>query len=131
MNESVTLPTGKIPKELLQGFCMDLIEELSKLAKFKYDIYLDKNYDGVVEELIHKVVYISDEIVVSSCTLINRRSNIDEFYFYVCPSVLPFVFAVSFIPCSNFLSCYFRVSLSLVSFLCLNFETIYGTAPLA
>lgn len=38
---------------------MDLIEELSKLAKFKYDIYLDKNYDGVVEELIHKVVYIS------------------------------------------------------------------------
>lgn len=59
MTESVTLPTGKVPKELLQGFCMDLIEELSKLAKFKYDIYLDKNYDGVVEELIHKVVYIS------------------------------------------------------------------------
>ena len=46
------------------------------------------------------------EIVVSSCTLINRRSNIDEGYFYVCRSVLPFVFAVSFIPSSNFLSCF-------------------------
>ena len=47
-----------------------------------------------------------DEIVVSSFTLINQRSNIDEWYFYVCRSVLPFVFAVSFIPSSNFLSCY-------------------------
>ncbi|XP_073257568.1 glutamate receptor 2-like [Porites lutea] len=53
VNESVRLPKvgKKVPKTLLQGFCIDLIEELSKLAKFEYDIYLDKNYDGLVEEL--------------------------------------------------------------------------------
>ena len=55
------------------------------------------------------------EIVVSSFTLINQRSNINEWYFYVCRSVLPFVFAVSFIPSSNFLSCYFNVSLNLLT----------------
>lgn len=56
VNESVRLPKGVIvPKTLLQGFCIDLIEELSKLAKFEYDIYLDKNYDGLVEELTQQV----------------------------------------------------------------------------
>lgn len=61
MNESVKLPEVGIivPKTLLQGFCMDLIEELSKLAKFEYDIYLDKNYDGLVEELTQQVVFFS------------------------------------------------------------------------
>lgn len=60
VNESVRLPKGDIvPKTLLQGFCIDLIEELSKLAKFEYDIYLDKNYDGLVEELTQQVVYVS------------------------------------------------------------------------
>lgn len=46
------------------------------------------------------------EIVVSSFTLMNQRSNIDEWHFYVCLSVLPFLFAVSFISSSNLLSCY-------------------------
>lgn len=60
VNESVRLPkAGIVPKTLLQGFCIDLIEELSKLAKFEYDIYLDKNYDGLVEELTQQVVYVS------------------------------------------------------------------------
>lgn len=60
MNESVRLPkVGIVPKTLLQGFCIDLIEELSKLAKFEYEIYLDKNYDGLVEELTQQVVYVS------------------------------------------------------------------------
>lgn len=60
VNESVRLPKDDIvPKTLLQGFCIDLIEELSKLAKFEYDIYLDKNYDGLVEELTQQVVYVS------------------------------------------------------------------------
>ena len=60
VNESVRLPKGGIvPKTLLQGFCIDLIEELSKLAEFEYDIYLDKNYDGLVEELTQQVVYVS------------------------------------------------------------------------
>ena len=60
VNESVRLRKGDIvPKTLLQGFCIDLIEELSKLAKFEYDIYLDKNYDGLVEELTQQVVYVS------------------------------------------------------------------------
>ena len=34
----------------------------------------------------------------------------------VCPSLLPFVFAVSFIPSSNFRSGYFNVLLNLVIF---------------
>ena len=60
VNESVRLPkVGIVPKTLLQGFCIDLIEELSKLAKFEYDIYLDKNYDGLVEELTQQVVNVS------------------------------------------------------------------------
>lgn len=61
VNESVRLPKvgKKVPKTLLQGFCIDLIEELSKLAKFEYDIYLDNNYDGLVEELTQQVVYVS------------------------------------------------------------------------
>lgn len=57
MNASVPLPTsGKIPRKLLQGFCIDLIEELSKLANFKYEIYLQQSgYAGMVQELKDKV----------------------------------------------------------------------------
>ena len=55
VNISSPLPTGEIPKELLQGFCIDLIEALSKHAKFHYKIYLHQSYGGLVEELKKKV----------------------------------------------------------------------------
>ena len=55
VNTSVPLPAGKIPKGLLHGFCIDLIEALSQQAKFNYDIYLHHSYSGMVEELKKKV----------------------------------------------------------------------------
>ncbi|XP_068679822.1 glutamate receptor ionotropic, kainate 2-like isoform X2 [Montipora foliosa] len=54
VNTSVPLPAGKIPKGLLHGFCIDLIEALSQQAKFNYDIYLHHSYSGMVEELKKK-----------------------------------------------------------------------------
>lgn len=59
VNESMQLPTGRVPKNLLQGFCMDLIKELSKEANFDYEIYLHKSYGGMVEELIKKVTLLA------------------------------------------------------------------------
>ena len=59
VNKSVPLPGGKIPKPLLQGFCMDLIAELAKEAKFDYEIYMHKSYGGMVEELKKKVAFFS------------------------------------------------------------------------
>jgi len=53
------LPTGRVPKNLLQGFCMDLIKELSKEANFDYEIYLHKSYGGMVEELKKKVTLLA------------------------------------------------------------------------
>ena len=38
---------------------MDLIEELSKEANFDYEIYLQKSYGGMVEELKKKVTLLS------------------------------------------------------------------------
>ena len=46
---------------------------------------------------------------------------------FKCPSVLHFVFAVSFIPSLNYLSGYIHVSLNF--FNSLNFDKICGTAP--
>ena len=48
-----------------------------------------------------------------------------------CPSVLPFVFVVSFIPSCNFFSGYYPVSLSCMgsSSQCLSFHKIPDTVP--
>lgn len=44
---------GKVSKGDLQGFLIDVIDELSKEAQFDYDIYLrpDRKYANVIEEL--------------------------------------------------------------------------------
>ena len=62
------LPTGRIPKNLLQGFCMDLITELSKEANFDFEIYLHKSYAGMVEELKKKVTLLAHFVgVYNTC----------------------------------------------------------------
>ena len=68
VNISVPLPAGRIPKKLLQGFCIDLIEELSKIAKFDYDIYLHESYDGMVNELKQQV-----KSLLVKCVALNKQ----------------------------------------------------------
>lgn len=48
---------GKVSEGVLQGFLIDVIEELSKEAKFEYEIYLrsDGSYSKVIEELKNQV----------------------------------------------------------------------------
>ena len=48
---------GKVSKGDLQGFLIDVIDELSKEAQFEYDIYLrpDRKYANVIEELKNQV----------------------------------------------------------------------------
>lgn len=48
---------GKVSEGVLQGFLIDVIEELSKEAKFDYEIYLrsDGSYSNVIEELKNQV----------------------------------------------------------------------------
>ncbi|KAK2574078.1 Glutamate receptor 2 [Acropora cervicornis] len=69
VNKSVQLPAGKIPKGLLHGFCIDLIEALSKEAKFDYDIYLHHSYVGMVEELKKK----TKDIALAPITITAER----------------------------------------------------------
>ena len=59
VNESTPLPDGIIPKNQLQGFCIDLIEEISKKANFDYEIYLDNSYKGMVDALKSQVAIFS------------------------------------------------------------------------
>lgn len=48
---------GKVSKGDLQGFLIDVIDELSKEAQFDYDIYLrpDRKYAKMIEELKNQV----------------------------------------------------------------------------
>ena len=58
-NKSVKLAdiAGKVKDGDLQGFLIDLIKELSKEAKFDYDIYLrpDTKYQNMIDELKRQV----------------------------------------------------------------------------
>lgn len=59
VNKSAKLEdlAGKVSEGVLQGFLVDVIEELSKEAKFDYEIYLrsDGSYSNVIEELKKQV----------------------------------------------------------------------------
>ena len=60
VNKSAKLEdiAGKITGDnVLQGFLIDVIKEVSKEAKFEYEIYLrgDSKYSDVIEELIDQV----------------------------------------------------------------------------
>ena len=48
---------GKVSKGDLQGFLIDVIDELSKEAQFDHDIYLrpDRKYAKMIEELKNQV----------------------------------------------------------------------------
>ncbi|KAJ7387560.1 hypothetical protein OS493_000891 [Desmophyllum pertusum] len=76
VNESVPLPaSGRIPKQLLRGFCIDLIEELSKEANFKYEIYLHTEYGGMVDELTKK----AKDIALAPITITADRELVIDF----------------------------------------------------
>ena len=64
INDSIKKLQGLVKVESLQGFCIDLIKELAKDMKFKYNIILTKGYgsqvkkgrwDGMVGQLVEKV----------------------------------------------------------------------------
>ena len=61
VNKSAKLEdlAGKVSEGVLQGFLVDVIEELSKEAKFDYEIYLrsDGSYSNVIEELKKQVKF--------------------------------------------------------------------------
>ena len=59
VNKSVKVEdlAGKVSEGDLQGFLIDVIKELSKEAKFDYEIFLrrDGSYANVIEELKNQV----------------------------------------------------------------------------
>lgn len=50
---------GKVKDGDVQGFLIDLIRELAKEAKFKYEIYLrgDTKYQNMIDELKEQVMH--------------------------------------------------------------------------
>lgn len=62
VNKSVKVEdlAGKVSEGDLQGFLIDVIHELSKEAKFDYEIFLrsDGSYSNVIEELKNQVIIL-------------------------------------------------------------------------
>ncbi|XP_027060273.1 glutamate receptor ionotropic, kainate 2-like [Pocillopora damicornis] len=75
VNESTPLPDGIIPKNQLQGFCIDLIEEISKKANFDYEIYLDNSYKGMVDALKSQ----KKDLALAPITITAERELIIDF----------------------------------------------------
>jgi hypothetical protein len=54
--------------ELLEGFCIDLMKEITKITGYEYDMYVSPNgygfnfhgrWTGIVGEIVKKVSYLS------------------------------------------------------------------------
>lgn len=78
VNKSIKLEdlAGKVTEGVLQGFLIDVIHELSKEAKFEYDIYLrpDRKYANVIEELKNQE---KDMALVPITITAQREQDID------------------------------------------------------